>query len=212
MSKKSRMMKVGLAAASVLLPWLVFAQAGGAAAPQAEVKVETKAKVPSLFGMGAKAGDKDAPERETVIKANMIDFDNKEEIILLDGNVLIDDAQFVLRADRMIVFMEDNDVSQITALGNVNITNELRHATCAKAVYTKKGAQVVMLADDEDDNSVVRMETQGDTAGTVIGNKVTIWLDDEKVLVEHRKGKQAEVTIPSLGTLNRPGAGEKKQP
>ena len=213
MSKKSKMMQVGLAAASVLLPWLVHAQAADAAAPQAEVKVEAKAKVPGLFGMGAKAGDKDAPERDTVIKADTIDFDNKEEVILLDGNVLIDDAQFLLRADRMIIFMEStNDVSQIIARGNVEITSELRQATCNKAVYTKKTAQIVMLADDEDDNSVVRMVTQGDTAGTVTGYKVTIWLDDEKVVVENRKGRQAEVTIPSLGTLNRPGGGEKKQP
>jgi len=218
MSKKSKMMKAGLAAASVLLPWMVFAQAqaagGDAAAPKAEAQVEVKKKVPAnLFGMGAKADDKDAPERDTKIKADQIDFDNKEGIILLDKNVLIDDAQFILRADRMIVFLEGtNDVSQIMAIGNVSITNELRHAICVKAVYTKKDAKIVMLADEDDDDSVARMVTQGDTAGTVEGYKVTIWLDDEKVIVEKRKGKQAEITIPSLGTLNRPGAKEKKEP
>jgi len=216
MRKMSRvLMQVGLTAAgTVLLPLLVCAQATDAVAPQAEVKVEAKKKTPtSFFGVDTKAGDKDAPERETIITADKIDFDNKEGIILFDENVLIDDAQFFMRSERLIVFMEGtNDVSQIMAIGNVNITNELRHATCAKAVYTKKDAQIVMLADENDKDSVVRMVTQGDTAGTVTGYKVTIWLDDEKVLVEHRKGEQAKVTLPSLSTLNRGTGGDKKLP
>lgn len=220
MRKMSRqMMQVGLAAAySVLLPWLACAQeqAAGeadAAAPKAEVRRKPPAK---FFGVEMKAGDKDAPQRETEITAKKIDFDKKEGIILFDGNVVVDDAQFIMHADRLIVFLEKetDDVSQILAMGNVDIKNELRHAICVKAVYTKKDAQIVMTADEEDENSVVHLETNAETAGTVKGYKVVIWLDDERVQVLPREGatEQPRIKIPALGKLNRAGDEEKKLP
>ena len=210
MKKMNKMMQVGLAVTgALLLPWLVYAQAAAdaVAAPKQEAKKKTPA---SFFGMDTKDSGKDAPQRETVITADKIDFDNKEGIILFDENVLIDDAQFIMRSDRLMVFMEGtNDVSQILAIGNVNITNELRHATCDKAVYTRKDAQIVMSADGDKD---VHLETQGDSAGTVKGARVVIWLDDERVQVLSREGaaQQPKVTIPSLGSLNRATGGEKK--
>ena len=204
MRKMIRMMQVGLVAVGMsLLPWPVCAQADDAA------KQEAKKKSPASFF--AKDAGTDAPQRETVITADKIDFDNKEGVILFDENVLIDDAQFIMRSDRLMVFMEStNDVSQIMAVGNVSITNELRHATCDKAVYTKKDAQIVMSADVGRD---VYLVTQGDTAGTVKGARVVIWLDDERVQVLPRvdgTGGQQRVTIPALGTLNRGAGGDGK--
>ena len=209
-SEMSKMTQVGLTVAgALLLPWLVCAQAAGAdaAAPKKDAKRATPA---AFFGVGAKEPGQDAPQRETLISADKIDFDNKEGVILFDSNVLIDDAQFIMRSDRLMVFLEGtNDVSQILAIGNVNITNELRYATCDKAVYTKKDAQIVMTADI---GKEVNLVTQGDTAGTVKGASVVIWLDDERVQVLSREGenRQPGVTIPSLGTLNRATGGEKK--
>jgi len=209
MSKKSRVMKVGLLAVSaLLLPWLAYAQAADVAEPKAEAQKKAPVR---LFGMDVKAEEADA--RETVITADKIDFDNKEGIILFDENVLIDDAQFIMRSDRLMVFLEGtNDVSQIMAIGNVSITNELRHATCDRAVYTKKNAQIVMTADV---GKNVHLVTMGDTPGAVKGPGVVIWLDDERIQVLSREdggGDQPRVTIPSLGTLNRIPGGEKKEP
>ena len=210
--KMTKMTQVGLAVAGALLvPWLLCAQAAedGAAAP----KQEAKKKMPgNFFGVDMKDAGKDAPQRDTVITADTIDFDKKEGVILFDTNVLIDDAQFIMRADRLMLFLENenaDDVNQILAIGNVSITNESRYATCDKAVYTKKDAQIVMTADVGKD---VNLVTQGDTAGTVKGARVVIWLDDERVQVLAREGetKQPGVTIPALGTLNRATGGEKK--
>ncbi len=117
------------------------------------------------------------PQRETVITSDKIDFDNREGVILFDDNVFVDDPQFSMRSDRLLVFMEGtNDVSQVMAIGNVTFSNDMRSATCSKAVFTKKEGQVVMTGD-------VRMKSVGETVGEIRGNRVVIWVDDERVEV-----------------------------
>ncbi len=124
------------------------------------------------------AGVTNAVARESVITASRIEFDNKEGLILFDENVLVDDAQFVMRSDRLLVFTEGtNDVQQIMAVGRVSITNENRTAVCDKAVYTKKDGQIVMIGN-------ARLLQRGKDAAEVNGDKITIWLDDERMLVE----------------------------
>lgn len=133
--------------------------------------------------------------RESVITATKIEFDNKEGVILFDENVLVDDAQFQMRADRLLVFMEGtNDVQQLMAVGRVCITNENRSASCDKAVYTKKDGQIVMTGN-------AKLMQQGGQAGEVTGNRITIWLDDERIEV-----LPGRVVLPP-GTLNK---GERK--
>ncbi len=142
-----------------------------------------------------------APQRETVITSDKIDFDNREGVILFDDHVLVDDPQFSMRSDRLLVFMEGtNDVSQVMAIGNVIFSNEMRSATCSKAVFTKKDGQVVMTGD-------VRMKSEGETAGEVSGEQVVIWVDDERVEVL----KGAKITLPP-GTFKKAADKEKKDP
>lgn len=140
-----------------------------------------------------------APQRETVITSDKIDFDNREGVILFDDHVLVDDPQFLMRSDRLLVFMEGtNDVSQIMAIGSVTFSNEMRSATCSKAVFTKKDGQVVMTGD-------VRMKSEGETAGEVSGEQVVIWVDDERVEVL----KGAKIILPP-GTFKKAADKEKK--
>ncbi|MDD2601175.1 MAG: LptA/OstA family protein [Kiritimatiellae bacterium] len=118
------------------------------------------------------------PKQESVITADKIEFDNKEGVILFDKNVLVNDEQFIMRSDRLIVFMEGtNDVDQIMAIGNVSLTNENRSARCEKAVYTRKDGQIVMTGND------AQLEQLGDKAGAVSGKRIAIWLNDERVEV-----------------------------
>lgn len=142
-----------------------------------------------------------APLRETIITSDKIDFDYNEGVILFDEHVVVDDPQFVMRSDRLLVFMEStNDVSQVMAVGNVVFSNEMRSATCDKAVYTRKDGQVVLSGD-------VRLKTEGETTGEVRGKKVVIWVDDERVEVL----EGARITLPP-GTFKKVGEHEKKVP
>ena len=120
---------------------------------------------------------KSAPKRESAITADKIEFDNKEGVILFEQNVLVDDEQFIMRSDRLIVFMKGtNDVDQIMAIGNVSLTNENRSASCDKAVYTRKDGQIVLSGN-------ATLEQIGDKAGAVSGKRITIWIDDERMEV-----------------------------
>jgi lipopolysaccharide export system protein LptA len=202
---------------ALLLPWMALAQTADEEGAEAkvEVKAEAKKKNPlERLGMGTKAADKDEPPRETAITADTVDFDRKNGVIFFDENVLVDDAQFIMRSDKLIVFLEgEQDVSQIMAIGNVKITNEMRHATCDKAIYTKEGAQIVMTAEK---GKKVVLETKGDQAGTVTGAGVVMWLDDDRVQVLSEMfvhgeagAEQPRVVIPGLGAFK--GTEDKKQ-
>ena len=134
------------------------------------------------------------PTRDSIVTAKKIEFDNKEGVILFDENVLVDDEQFIMRSERLLVFMEGtNDVQQIMAVGNVSITNENRSASCDKAVYTKKSGQIVMTGR-------AKLMRQGEQGGEVTGNRITFWLDDERMLVE-----PGVVKLPP-GTFNKADA------
>ena len=143
----------------------------------------------------SKEGDKaETAQRESVITAERIEFDNKEGVILFDENVLVDDEQFMLRSDRLLVFMEGtNDVQQIMAVGNVAITNQNRSASCEKAIYTKKDGQIVMTGK-------ARLRSQGDRGGEVTGDRIIFWLDDERLEVY-----PGRVVLPP-GTFNKADA------
>jgi len=178
-----RFVKAGVAAACALLAGLACAQAAGekpAGDGGDKPAVTVKKKPTDLFGMNVKKpADADVPTRPTVITADQIDLDHKEGFILFDRNVLVDDAQFVMRADQLIVFTEGtNDVKQLMAKGNVSITNELQKAsaTCDQAVYDKKENHMVMTAEGD---RVVRVVMEGDSKNTVEGAQVLAWIDDE---------------------------------
>jgi lipopolysaccharide transport protein LptA len=183
---------MGQVAAVLLAAGPVLGQEAQATAPVIEVS-----KPAATVGAGAaKAGGEAKPAvvtRESVITAAKIEFDNKEGVILFDENVFVDDAQFLMRSDRLLVFMEStNDVNQIMAIGHVNITNANRTASCNKAVYTKKDGKIVMTGD-------ARLKQQGKQAGDVSGDRITIWVDDERMVVE-----PGTVTLPP-GTFNKGG-------
>ena len=157
------------------------------AAPEADAVKTGAAKVKTVKAAA------DAPQRESVITAERIEFDNKEGIILFDEKVFVDDEQFLMRSDRLLVFMEGtNDVQQIMAVGNVSITNQNRAASCEKAVYTKKDGQIVMTGKAK--------LSQGDGGGEVTGDRITFWLDDERMEVY-----PGRVVLPP-GTFNKADA------
>ena len=125
---------------------------------------------------------KKAPARDAVITAERTDYDRKEGVILFDRNVHVDDEQYQMHADRLFVFLEGtNDLKRIVAIGNVAITNEDKRAYCAKATYAKKSGRIVMYSDD---SSKATLREDSKKGSTVVGEKITFWLNSEQVEVE----------------------------
>ena len=189
-----RMMRTIGFAAGLLVCGAVMAQEQAAATNGLQKTAEkgaTNAAAKAGLKLGSKAKSA-TPGREAVITAERIEFDNKEGVILFDQKVLVDDEQFVMRADQLLVFMEGtNDVQQIMAVGSVSITNDNRCASCDKAVYTKKSGQIVMTGH-------AKLMRQGSQGGEVTGERITFWLDDERMEV-YPNGR---VVLPP-GTFNK---------
>ena len=127
--------------------------------------------------------------RDAVITAERTDYDRKEGVILFDRNVYVDDEQYQLHADRLFLFMDGtNDLKRLVALGNVAITNEEKNASCSRAVYVKKLSKIVMYGSD---TAPARLYQGGKKASTVVGERITFWLNSEQVEIE-----KPVVTVP----------------
>lgn len=148
-----------------------------AAASSAQKAKRKKAAVPDWLKTDMANS---ATNRESFITAGKIEYDNKEGVIMFDTDVVVDDPRFLLRSDRLLLFLEgtnsNQDVSQIMAIGHVTITNQNRSASCDKAVYTREDGQIVMTGN-------ARLNSGGATAGEVQGNRITFWLNDERMEV-----------------------------
>lgn len=112
---------------------------------------------------------------KTTITAQRLTYDYKRSIAVFEGDVVAQDPQMKMVADKMIVVFEGtNSVKTLTAQGNVKITSEDREATCFTAVYKNEGGEVIMTGSP--------MLRRGEN--TVSGDKITFWVNDEKVVCE----------------------------
>lgn len=133
------------------------------------VQAATRSK--SLVEMG-KTSAGDGP---TVITSDKLEFDYNEFIALFDGHVVVKNSKFTLKADRMLVcFEHTNDIKRVDAVGNVDLKSGDMRAVCGKATYTSSDGKILIQ-----NNPVV---SKGENS--IAGNKMSIWLNDERVVVE----------------------------
>ncbi len=149
---------------------LPAAPAGNAPADASQAAdVPAQAKGSTKF-----AGLEGVKDQQTVITSSRIEFDYKEMVAVFDENVRVENPQFLMLADRVLVFLDGtNDVKQILAIGRVSVTNEMRSASCDKAVYTRAADQLVLTGSAE-------LRRGSDY---VKGDRIAIWLNDERMEV-----------------------------
>ena len=161
----------------------------------------------ALFAEDPLAVLKDARPREgtTTISANTLEFDYKDFVALFDGNVRVEDPQFTLSADKLLVFFDKtNEVRRLDAIGNVKVISDDRTGTCGKAVYTRATGSIVLQY-----NPVVSK-----AENTLSGDIITVWLNDSRVDVEGNvklegvAGTGSDIKQVLEGTMG----GEAKQP
>ncbi|MDY5955448.1 MAG: LptA/OstA family protein [Kiritimatiellia bacterium] len=129
----------------------------------------------------------------TRITAKRMEYDYQESVALFDDNVIVTDPQFKLTANRMLAFFSGtNDLKQLVIIGQVSISNDNRFARCDKAVYTRENGQIVMLGHAE-------LERTGKgEEGKITGERITIWLNEERVEVY----PAASLTLPGSTIKN----------
>ena len=177
MSRVHARMRLGLAGMAVVAAacWSIAAGESPAAAEAAPAApVAAPAPAAKAADPAKLIGFEGLKEGRTVITSARIEFDYKEMVAVFDENVRVENPQFLMLADRVLVFLDGtNDVKQILALGRVSVTNDIRSASCDKAVYTRAADQIVLTGNAE-------LRRGGDS---VKGDRIAIWLNDERMEV-----------------------------
>jgi lipopolysaccharide transport protein LptA len=117
----------------------------------------------------------------TVITSDRLQVDYLHNMGTFEGNFLAVDPRITLRADKAVVYYTGQSetnaargVQRVVATGGVVITQADRKATCDQAEYFAADGKVVLTGKPQ----VTGKE------GTVSGEKITFWRDQEKMDVE----------------------------
>ena len=131
----------------------------------------------SLFTVPSFAEDKIVVDssQPITITSNSMEGRKKENLVIFKGNVVAVQKDYTLYSKELYVYYADaQEIKEMIATGNVKIIQLNKIATGEKAVYAKEGRTVVLTGNPkvEQDCDIVK------------GNKITIFLDEDKSLVE----------------------------
>ncbi len=144
----------------------------------------------------------------TRITSERFEFDYKQMVAIFDEQVKVVHPQFYLEADRVFVFIDGtNDVKHILALGDVVMTNENRRAVCDKAMFSKAEGTLVLTGVNRSAQLTRGMDG-------VAGERITLWLEDERMVVEGQTGSEFVIGPTTLkqGRDDKPEKPTKDKP
>ncbi len=150
---------------------------------------------PVLGGFGFNASGE-----PIVVNANRLEFDYKAGKLLYRGQVVASQGDMKLESDVLTVLLdraEDGKVTEVVAEGDVRMSKGTRRATAGRAVFDQTKRQVVLS-----DHAVLH-----DGPNEVSGDRVVVYLDDERSVVEGGSGRVKAVLFPPKSTTPRDGAG-----
>lgn len=133
------------------------------------------------------------------IDADAMEFDYKTRVLTYRGSVMVTQADLKLRSDtlRVMLDMEHPDKPrQVVAEGNVQIDQRERRATGGKAVFDN-AARTVTLSEQ------ARLQ---DGPNEVAGERVVVFLDEQRSVVEGGQERVRAVLYPS----DKQGEGDPK--
>jgi len=170
---------VGVAGAQTKTP----APKAGAPAPKAPEATAAPAPAKPAGKPGQRSN---AP---IVIDADRMSASKKDGIVIFEGNVVAKQDNSVQTADRMEVYLDDKGerVLRIVSTGNVKIvTEDCRTGTAKRAEYYDDDQRLLLLGDAK-----VWQEEN-----VVTGEKITIWLAEDRSIVEGSPQRVKSVFYP----------------
>ena len=154
------------------------------------------------------------------ITSDQVEAFQQQRQIIFSGHVVATQKDIVVRGDKMTVFYADKgqgdakgsdlgggSVDKIVVEGNVQITQGERVATGKVATYYRADNKVVLTGDPR----VVRNQD------SIQGDRITLFLDSEKSIVESGPSGRVQATIYSSGPKgaadgSKSGEGAKRPP
>jgi lipopolysaccharide export system protein LptA len=161
------------------------AAAGGAPTPAPGVAGPAD-RLDGLLEGFALGGDR-GPVR---IDADAMEFDYKTRVLTYRGSVMVTQADMKLRSDTLRVTLDlehPDKPREVVAEGNVQIDQRERRATGGKAVFDN-AARTVTLSDQ------ARLQ---DGPNAVAGERVVVFLDEQRSVVEGGQERVRAVLYPS---------------
>ncbi len=153
----------------------------------------------SLTGLGAAKGP--APllrnSQPIQLKSDHLATDSSNRTARFTGRVTAQQGDLTILCDELVVRYAEkgNDVEEVTANGNVRITQGERSAFAGRAVYDNKGGMIRL-----DQSPRVQ---QGDN--TIVGATIIYQVNELKSVVTGGPGQRVEAVIRPGSDLRTPG-------
>lgn len=168
----------------LLLALALAAASAPAAVAQGAPAVRETPRDPLLGALAFSAG------REPIsVTSDALDFDYKTRILTYRGAVVATQGDLRLQSDTLTIALAldgGEAVKEVVAAGNVRMSKGDRWATAGKAVFDQ-GARTVVLSD----NAVLH-----DGPNEVSGERVMVYLDEERSVIEGGSGRVRAVLHP----------------
>lgn len=124
------------------------------------------------------------------VNADTLEFDYRSRILTYTGDVVVTQGDMKLQSDTLKVALDehaDNRVKEVVADGQVRLSKGARWATGGHAVFDQIQKTVILSQNAE----------LHDGPNQVSGNRVVIYLDQERSVVEGGTGRVKAVLFPS---------------
>lgn len=139
-----------------------------------------------------------AAASSTEITSKQLRMDTEKKIAYFDGDVVVVDPKFMLRANRLVVYLNPNGsgMDRAEAYDDVVIVQEeeARKAVCQKAVYTVADGKMVLTGNPR------ILDAKGQTSGDII----TINRNTNMISIEGRTQTTISLPAPSSDKDTKP--------
>lgn len=141
-------------------------------------------------GRGGLFADKDTP---LVITADTMELQRRKNTIIYRGDVLVEREDVKIASDVLSARYDPDDgvLKSVVAEGKVRVSHGGREMTGDKAVFDGLKETITVSG-----NTIVR-----DGRNSIAGDRITIYIREDRSVVEHTKGRVKAVIFP--GQLNR---------
>ena len=150
----------------------------------------------ALFDTGS-FGNKKEP---IVVTSDVLEYDYKTNVVVYRGDVIATQGETKVRSDRLTVTLaaqkdsnppataknSDQRLQEVVAVGHVRIDSGTRWATGGRAVF-EQGTRTLVLTE----NPVLH-----DGANEVSGDRVTVYLDENRSVVEGGRRRVKATVFP----------------
>ncbi|MBI5599322.1 MAG: lipopolysaccharide transport periplasmic protein LptA, partial [Deltaproteobacteria bacterium] len=134
---------------------------------------------------GRPVGRDKKDKKNVIVTSDTMEGDRKGRLVVFRGNVVAEEDYNLCADELRVYYDESEEIKEMTAAGNVRMVRENKRARGEKAVYDRARRAIVITGH-------ARARQCSDV---VEGERITFFLDDDRVTVEGPSGGRVRATI-----------------